>query len=225
MEETSGKSALRRRLREQRLSLAPDEVRRQSGAVCRFLANSFLFRQARAIALYLPVHHEVDPTPLLHLALDLDKRVVLPKVTGRNDPLLFLPWQRDTPLEAGPYGIPEPRTTRPPVPPGELDLLCLPLLGFDPMGVRLGYGGGYYDRTLAPLGREGSGSAGGSVPWLVGLAYGFQEVVRLPRDPHDVVLDWVARENGLLACSPRARRWGSGEVVAVDPPSPGMTNP
>jgi 5-formyltetrahydrofolate cyclo-ligase len=100
------------------------------------------------------------------------------------------------PLKRNRLGIPEPRT-------GEtlgarwLDVVFLPLVGFDAQGVRLGTGGGYYDRAFAFRRRRSAWH----VPRLVGLAYAFQQVERIAPAPHDVLLDAVVTDEGIIRCS------------------------
>lgn len=114
-------------------------------------------------------------------------RLALPAVVDSNSPLEFRIWQPGEPLVAGAYGIPMPEAReilRP-------SRLVVPLLAWDRSGARLGYGGGYYDRTLAALRTEGD-------CWAVGFAYAAQEVERVPRGENDMPLDAVATEDGVL---------------------------
>ncbi|MBF0322406.1 MAG: 5-formyltetrahydrofolate cyclo-ligase, partial [Magnetococcales bacterium] len=141
--------------------------------------------------------NEVDTSYLLASALRWGKRVFLPVTNRQKKSMQFVRYQEETPLHGGAFGIPEP------VPdahdpaidtPGGLDLLFLPLVGFDRRGARLGYGGGFFDRFLEAHPR----------PPLIGLAYGFQEVATLPQDPLDVRLDGVVTEREIIlsAASP-----------------------
>ena len=135
---------------------------------------------------YWPIGEEVDPRPLL---ADLAKRghpVALPRVVGEGEPLRFFRWRPGDDLETGPYGIGEPARDKPEAHP---ELVLLPLLAFDSEGFRLGYGGGYYDRTLAALRNERAVEA-------VGIAYADQEVDSLPGGDHDERLDWIVTEAG-----------------------------
>ena len=142
------------------------------------------------IAGYVPLNHEADPGALLAEAQRRGYRTCLPRVAERAQPLKFLEWAPGDPLAGGAHGTREPMTGRPELQP---DIIVVPMLAFDPAGLRLGYGGGYYDRTLAGL-RE----AGHDV-LAVGLAYAEQGTDRLPADPHDQRLDWIVTERGAFS--------------------------
>ena len=111
--------------------------------------------------------------------------------------LRFAPWQPGQPLRNNRYGIPEPSSPRDAqLAPADLDVVLVPLLGFDRRGNRLGSGGGWYDRSFALL----RGTARPAHPVLVGIGYHFQEIPTLEPEPWDVRLDFVATENELISC-------------------------
>jgi len=136
---------------------------------------------------YLAMQDELDPAPLMRA---LDQRgiaLALPVVGARRAPLSFRRWHPGDALESGPFG------TRHPLPSAEQvrpTVVLAPLLAFDAEGYRLGYGGGYYDRTLAALRKEGTVLA-------AGLAYAFQEMPALPHMSYDARLDCVVTEKGV----------------------------
>lgn len=134
----------------------------------------------------------MDPGPLLALAGRPERRVFLPVLRPDPQPRLwFLPYAPGDPLRANRLGIPEPRGgRRGAVPPWALDLILVPLVGFDADCNRLGMGGGFYDRTLAFLHRRRHWHR----PRLIGLAHECQRVNRLEPRPWDVPLDAVATE-------------------------------
>ena len=142
------------------------------------------------IAGYVPLNHEADPGELMEEARRRGYRTCLPRVAARAQPLKFLEWAPGDPLAPGAHGTREPMEGRPELVP---DIVIVPMLAFDPAGIRLGYGGGYYDRTLAGL-RE----AGHEV-LAVGLAYAEQGTDRLPADPHDQHLDWIVTERRAIS--------------------------
>ena len=114
----------------------------------------------------------------------------LPVVNRRpNSPLAFLPWRAS--LAPNRYGIMEPRWGRK-LQGSQLDVVLVPVVGFDGRGLRLGQGGGHYDRTFAFLSRKKH-----SKPLLIGLAFECQQLVRVPYDRHDVRLDAVLTEKRL----------------------------
>lgn len=133
---------------------------------------------------YWPVEDEMDPRPLLGALAIAGCQCALPVVQKAGEPLCFRVWQPGDRLEPGPYAIPAPLAAAAIVIP---TLLLVPLLAFDRSGHRLGYGGGYYDRTIARLRAKGALLA-------VGLAYAGQEVAAVPRTAADQALNWVVTE-------------------------------
>ncbi|AZZ47763.1 5-formyltetrahydrofolate cyclo-ligase [Pseudomonadaceae bacterium SI-3] len=178
--------ALRRQLRQARRQLPPTEQRRAARDLYRQLAQHPVFRRARHIALYLPNDGEIDPRPLLREAQRRGKATYLPVLNAW--PRTRMVFQRIMPnerLTPNRFGIAEPafrpaRQRRI----WTLDLVLMPLVGFDEHGGRLGMGGGFYDRSLAYRGRRKNGHK----PTLLGLAHECQKVDRLPLEPWDVSL-------------------------------------
>ena len=137
---------------------------------------------------YWPVRDELDPRPLLERLRARGSVIALPVVVGAGQALEFRVWDAATELARGPFGIAEPGPAAPVVRP---DLVLVPMLAFDGDGYRLGYGGGYYDRSLAAL------RGGPAAVTAVGLAFAGQAVARLPRDAWDQRLDRVVTEQGM----------------------------
>lgn len=141
------------------------------------------------LAGYWPMAGEADVQPLLASWCAQGFIAALPLVAAKDAPLLFRRWHPGLELEAGPH-----KTWHPPASAGEVapDALLIPLLAFDRRGGRLGYGGGYYDRTL-----EAFRKAGRRV-LAVGVAFAAQEMNDLPVEPHDQPLDWVITEDAAV---------------------------
>jgi 5-formyltetrahydrofolate cyclo-ligase len=116
---------------------------------------------------------------------------------GSGRSLRFAPWRTGEAVHPNRYGIPEPAATESALEPADLDLVLLPLLGFDRSGQRLGFGGGYYDASFAFL-RD---SKRPTRPMLVGIGYAFQELPAIEPQPWDVALDYVATERELIDCT------------------------
>lgn len=144
------------------------------------------------VAGYWPIADEADVVPLLTAMAERGTTVCLPVVVAKASPLEFRRWLPGDDLVPGPHGTAHPGKAAPLVTP---TLLLVPLLAFDRRGGRLGYGGGYYDRTLAALRQQGSVLA-------VGIAYRAQEFPELPLDAFDQRLDWIVTEFGAREALP-----------------------
>ncbi len=152
------------------------------------------FRRARCIAAYLSNDAEIDPYPLLRLVHAEGKCLLLPRLRGRR--LEFVRYRPSAgALRRNRFGIPEPVGLA--VPLQRIDVICMPLVGFDRHGGRLGMGGGFYDRTLV---RNASGGRARK-PRLIGLAYACQELAQLPCESFDVRLAGVITEREWIPIS------------------------
>jgi 5-formyltetrahydrofolate cyclo-ligase len=147
-------------------------------------------RGLQVVAGYLPFRSEIDPLPAMMALHGLGYRVCVPVIEGPGRPLAFRAWTPESRTERGPLGVRVPVGGDPLDP----DLLLVPLLAFDAQGYRLGYGGGFYDRTLAARRATGPLQA-------IGFAYAAQQVARVPHGPDDQHLDAVATEAGLTTCA------------------------
>jgi len=154
--------------------------------ICRRIAASKSFRNARRIAFYLPLADEVDCLPLLEHALNLEKQVFLPQLPGRYPRAMdFARLDENTPLESGPIGTTQPcRRNARVIPPRKIDLVITPLVAFDASAYRIGMGAGYYDRAFAFLRLRQHWIR----PRLVGVAFDCQLVSGITADPWDVPL-------------------------------------
>src|SRR5690606_21479225 len=181
------KKALRAAMLERRrAACSPDAG---EAAAAHFLA-AVPIAPGATISAYWPMGEELDPRPLMRAVHAAGHGVVLPAVVARGAPLVFRVWTPDTTLSPNVFG-----TSAPPAhaPEAEPDVLVIPLLAFHRSGWRLGYGGGYYDRTLRAL--------RGRRPILaVGFGYAAQEVTTPLREPFDEPLDWLATEAWARAC-------------------------
>lgn len=177
---------LRRMLRNARRALTPSEQREAAQGVYRQLAQHPLFRRAKHISLYLPTDGEIDPRLLLRAAQRRGKATYLPVLSAW--PRTKMVFQRVRPGEKllpNRFRILEPRVNvRRQRKVWALDLVLLPLVGFDDAGGRLGMGGGFYDRSLAYLARRQHWRK----PTLLGLAHECQKVERLVQASWDVPL-------------------------------------
>ena len=143
------------------------------------------------VSAYCAIGSEFDPAPLLARLAAAGYRTCLPVITPKGQPLVFRTWSPGDPLVDRMWGIREPAPSAAVVAP---DVLLVPLLAFDRAGWRLGYGGGYYDRTLARLRAARPTTA-------IGLAYDQQECDEVPRGGFDQPLDWVLTPSGPRCCA------------------------
>jgi 5-formyltetrahydrofolate cyclo-ligase len=183
IEET--KAALRRQAHATRAALSDEDRAEAANAVAEHFFEHVAYEPDQVIAGYWRIRDELDCQPILIRLMDGGQRVVLPVVAGDEAPLELRVWEADAPLYEAGFGTLAPSDLAPRAVP---DLVLMPLLGFDSAGTRLGYGGGYYDRTLAILPKK---------PMLVGLAFAAQELDHIPRALHDVPLDAIITENGV----------------------------
>ena len=142
---------------------------------------------------YWAIRDEIDAMPLLARLVGAGFVCCLPAVGGKGEALQFRVWTPGAALSRGPFRIPEPTEAATPAQPTHL---LVPLLAYDRDGYRLGYGGGYYDRSLRALRRTRPIVA-------VGLAYTEQLMQGLPREEHDEPLDWIVTERGAMPIAPR----------------------
>lgn len=142
------------------------------------------------VSLYRPIRDEIDVGPLMEILVDAGIPTALPVMQGAQAPLMFRRWRPGDALVRGAFGVSEPNAgtvVRP-------DILVVPLLAFDAAGNRLGYGGGYYDRTLADL---------RAAPVLaVGVAYDAQEFPSVPVQPEDEKLDMIVTDRRVIGIGP-----------------------
>lgn len=185
------KKALRQQLLATRMAL-PDRLER-ADLLQRVMRIWLVGRADTVIGAYWPIKGEFDPLPALHRWKEdgelLDepqlRRIGLPVVDKLHKTLRFHAWYPGCPMEEDAYGIPKPKDTEVIVP----TLLFVPCVGYGPGGYRLGYGGGFYDRTLAKLQPK---------PFTVGLGFTCGYVDDLEPEPHDVPLNAILNDNGVV---------------------------
>ena len=166
-----------------------------SAAVAHHIRRTFNLRPGMRIGAYSPLPSELDTAPLLRLARERGCHVYVPRLTDlRRCRMQFI--EAHGPMRRNHLGILEPlRMRRLSV--RRLDLVFLPLVGFDATGMRLGMGSGYYDRAFAYLHHRRHWQR----PRLIGLAYSFQQVPHIDGAPHDVRLHGVVTEKGFIKCT------------------------
>ena len=185
------KVAIRKALIEQRLNM-PDRLAR-ADLLQRVMRIWLVGRPDLVIGAYWPIKGEFDPLPALHRwkedgeLLDVPdmKRIALPVVDRVHKTMIFHAWYPGCPMEEDAYNIPKPKDTAVVVP----TLLFVPCLGYGAGGYRLGYGGGFYDRTLATLSPR---------PFTVGLGFTQGFIDDFEPEPHDLPLDAILNDSGVV---------------------------
>jgi 5-formyltetrahydrofolate cyclo-ligase len=191
--------AARRRLRQQRLALSAPARTAAERAIRATLARLGVFRRGAHVALYLPMRGEVNLEPCLETAWRRGTSVYVPVIVShRRRQMLFAPWIDGAARRTNAFGIVEPGSVAGARPAVGLDVVVLPLVGFDAAGNRLGMGAGYYDRALR---RRRERGPAWRRPLLVGVAYSFQQLPMIPASPWDVPLDVVVTERGVIVAN------------------------
>jgi len=190
------RSSLRASLGARRRQVSTAERERVAVLVARNADRALHLMAHRRIAVYAALPWELDSKPLIALAASRGCRIYLPRIDRRraSRAMSFVPMQG--PSRRNRLGIEEPAGSLT-LGARWLDLVFLPLVGFDRQGVRLGTGGGYYDRAFAFRSLRAVWHA----PRLVGLAYAFQELSHIAPAAHDVLMDAVVTEEGYIRCT------------------------
>jgi 5,10-methenyltetrahydrofolate synthetase len=179
------KKNLRKQLITAREAIPAEHLRLWSQAITGFLKQGLAQPQGMIIGIYWPFRGEYDPRSIAEYFLQHGATLALPEVTGKNEPLCFREWSPDTPVRSGAYGIAVPLETRI----VRLDAVIIPMVGFDRHGYRLGYGSGYFDRTLATYEHQ---------PLTIGVAFELQRLDSVYPQAHDISMHYVVTEAGIF---------------------------
>jgi 5-formyltetrahydrofolate cyclo-ligase len=181
------KEILRREAIARRDALPPNE-RAEAAATIAARPFPVPIAPGTIVSGFSPLNSEVNPVPLMRALSNAGAQLALPVVAGRGKPLIMRAWAFGEPLNAGVWGIKQPRPEAPEVAP---DILIVPLLAFDRRGNRIGYGAGYYDMTIHAL--------RATKPVLTcGIAFAAQEIEAVPATPRDARLDLVLTEHEMI---------------------------
>ena len=184
------RSDLRTSLRERRRALSADQQVSAGEMLCDILSTRAELTDSQHIAIYIANDGEINPEVLRDFLWSSGKQCYLPVIAqGGSKNLLFIEYLPDTPLVLNRFGIPEPspKTVRP-ISPENLDVVFVPLTGFDEAGRRLGMGGGFYDRTFAF-------TRSAEKPILIGLAHECQKVESIPVEHWDIAMAGIATDS------------------------------
>lgn len=177
----STKRSLRRIALSRRSLLGQSERSCSSAAACRQLESLIRRTRVSCVALYAPLNDELDVFQAARGITEMECGICLPVIQKAAKKLQFCRWRPDDTLVEGRFGIREPEERELLHP----DLVAVPMVAFDRRGTRLGFGGGYYDRTLAAMRPR---------PVIVGLAFSTSEVEHIPCEDHDVPMDHIVTD-------------------------------
>ncbi|SFD32297.1 5-formyltetrahydrofolate cyclo-ligase [Tropicimonas isoalkanivorans] len=185
------RKAERTRLRDARLTVSVAERKEigeaLAGHLRQVLQDRFGGAQGKVFSAYWPIKGELDLRPLMADVHEAGVTVTLPLVETKAAPLTFRRWTPETRMVRGDWNIPVPPPDAPVVTP---DIALAPLVGWTADGYRLGYGGGYFDRTLAALDPK---------PFVIGIGFQSAQLKTIYPQPHDTPLDLILTENGVQA--------------------------
>ncbi len=185
------KTAERARARARREAAHAHQGARASAQIAENGLGFLALKPGAIVSGFSAIRDEIDLEPLLRRLADEGYRLCLPVIEGKGRPLVFRAWAPGDVMGEAAWGIAEPLPSQPILEP---DVVLVPLLAFDAKGYRLGYGGGFYDRTLLRLRALKPAIA-------VGIAYDEQRIDAVPHLDYDQQLDWVLTPSGPLRCS------------------------
>jgi 5-formyltetrahydrofolate cyclo-ligase len=183
------RAALRRERIAAREALGADEQAEKSKDIRAHLQQFLRSHGPATVAFYWPIRAEVDCRPLIDDLLLAGWRACLPVIVAPATAMIFRSWTPDTPMASGHHDIPTPETGNEVVP----NVVLLPVNAFDAKGYRLGYGGGYFDRTLAAL-----ATAGKTLPLVVGVTFSLAGVETIRPHAQDIQMNAVVTEYGVI---------------------------
>ncbi|MGE0847402.1 MAG: 5-formyltetrahydrofolate cyclo-ligase [Flavobacteriaceae bacterium] len=174
----------RERLIAERLAIAPAERRAMSERIAAGIEREIGDVRDRTVSIYWPFRGEPDLRAFAGRVNERGGRIALPIVVRAGAPLMFRLWKQGDPLEKGVWNIPIPAADAPEAVP---DVVIAPVVGFDPRRYRLGYGGGFFDRTLAGLGGK---------PLTVGIGFSQQAIETFRPHEHEIPMNLIVTEEG-----------------------------
>jgi 5,10-methenyltetrahydrofolate synthetase len=187
------RKAERARLLALREAVPLTEQRAGDERIAQLLLVGFPLLAGMKVGFYWPFKGEVDPRVMVHRLRTQGARSALPTVVTKAAPLVFREWRPDTHTTPGVFGLPVPVDTDVVIP----DAVLVPPVGFCAHGYRLGYGGGYFDRTLAALSPR---------PLAIGLARGLSRIETIHPQPYDIPMDFIVTEGGVYEAGGNALR-------------------
>ena len=182
------KDQIRKEMKAKRRALTKEEVVRVSSAAAEVFLSSECYNSAKTIMLYMPLGNETDTGEIVKRALEDGKKVVLPVTDEKTGSITPYFYDESTALEKGGFSVTEPKNALA-APKTEIDMVLVPGIAFDRFGSRVGFGKGCYDMFLK-----------GMNVVRVGLCYEFQLCDSIPLDEHDIKMDFIVTEKGVIEC-------------------------
>ncbi|HEY6044755.1 MAG TPA: 5-formyltetrahydrofolate cyclo-ligase [Nitrosospira sp.] len=184
-----------------RASITEGDYKRWSSAITESLKQGFPMLRSSIVGFCWPHRGEYDPRPFMEFIHERGATLALPEVVNRHEAMCFRKWWDEAPMKTGMYNIPVPDNT---------DLvrvgaLVIPMIGFDKLGFRLGYGGGYFDRTLVAMNPR---------PLAIGVAFEILRLENVHPQPHDIAMDFIVTEAGIYYVTSSGLERISTEVCA-----------
>ena len=180
------KLTLRNSLRSQRRKLTANQQQQNAVQIANHLQSCQWFAKVQDIVLYLPIDGEIGMQPFIDMCWSASKNICLP-VMSKNT-MVFVSYTLGVALAKNQFGIPEP-TIKLSFPTEKLDAIIVPIVAFDKQKRRLGRGGGYYDKVLDKINDS---------TLKIGVAHAVQEIDAVPTEPHDVSMDFIVTEKGIV---------------------------
>ncbi|RCK38549.1 5-formyltetrahydrofolate cyclo-ligase [Thalassospira xiamenensis] len=185
------RKAVRKQLLAWRSQMDPKCYAQRSAAICAKLADILSVRPNATIGFYWPIQNEIDLRPVISDHIEHGGKAALPIVSGKDQPMVFHDWTQQTEMVPGFARIPEPVGTKA-VP---IHVMIAPLVGFDGRGYRLGYGGGFFDRTLAAMAVR---------PLVIGVGFEATRIADIFPHEYDIPVDIILTEAGIRPVSEKA---------------------
>ncbi len=186
MKNNNSKSLLRKQTLVARSAISNKQKSLAANSAAKLFIKNIPINKNDIIAAYWPISDELSCLPLVKQLRGRGHQICLPVTIAENKPLIFKLWQKEPKLLDGEYGIRIPDNDAPILAP---NIIIVPLVAFDKKGARLGYGKGYYDRTIANMKQK---------PLLVGYGFALQEVEQIDSESHDVPLDYMVSEKKVV---------------------------
>lgn len=183
------KKELRKLLSDKRSSTSLSEKNKYDNMIFDLLSSSSFYKKSNIIFTYVSFKNEVNTHNIIEYSLSVGKIVCVPYIISKENGMKAVQIKSMNDLKIGKYNILEPKNSEISIEPKNIDLVIVPGLGFDSLGGRLGFGGGYYDRFMKKIGNKAL---------KYGLAYSFQIVDKVPVDIWDVNLNGVVTENKII---------------------------